>query len=80
MSINIMIGSDPKDIRRIQSTVNVLNEVKTFLTTDKLDPNSEMLNASSLNYLEDLSKWYQDILNILYNGGNTQDIVLDTVY
>lgn len=77
MSISISIGSDPKDIRRIQSTVNILNELKTFLLTDELDPNSEMLNPSSAKYLEELSQWYQNILHILYTGGSPQELTTD---
>lgn len=74
MSINVMIGSDPKDIFRIQSTVNVLNELKT-----SLNQNSDSTTTIVTDHLEDLSKWYQDILNILYNGGSSEDYSVNPV-
>lgn len=71
MSISVMIGSNPKDIHKIQSTLNILNELKLLMTNEVSEP------STNLKHLEDLCKWYQNILNILYNGGSSTDFVLN---
>ena len=73
MSISISIGSNPQDIVNLQKTRDIISFVSNLIKSE----DQEVIFAKS-NYtrkdMQDLIKWYGDLLDILYNAGNSEEL------
>jgi hypothetical protein len=73
MSISISIGSTPQDIANLQKTRDIISFVSNLIKSE----DQEVIFAKS-NYtrkdMQDLIKWYGDLLDILYNAGTVEEL------
>lgn len=73
MSILVSIGSDPSDIKNLIIAKDLIKFVSSLMKAE----DHTVLFADS-NYTEkqiqDVRQWIDNILSILYNGGNIQPI------
>jgi radical SAM superfamily enzyme len=74
MSISISIGSSIQDLEKLQQTKDIISFVSNLLKSE----DQEVIFANktyTYSQINNLSKWYDDILNILYNAGTPEDFV-----
>lgn len=72
MSILVSIGANETDINNLQMTQDIISFVSSLLKAE----DHELLFANKTytqSQVDSLLSWYQDILSILYNGGNSED-------
>lgn len=72
MSILVSIRANETDINNLQMTQDIISFVSSLLKAE----DHELLFASKTytqSQVDSLLSWYQDILSILYNGGNSED-------
>ena len=73
MSILVSIGSNPSDIKNLIIAKDLAKFVSSLMKAE----DHTVLFADS-NYsqkqIEDLRKWIDSIISIMYNGGNVQSI------
>lgn len=72
MSVLVSIGSEPKDIQNLQMAKHITKFVSSLLKAE----DHHILFAEenyTQKHLDDLSDWLENILFILYNGGNLED-------
>lgn len=69
MSILVSVGSNPDDIKNLQIAKDVTSFISDLIN-DK-DNNSILSDKDYVqSEINKASKWFDDILSILYNGGN----------
>ena len=72
MSILVSIGANETDINNLQMTQDIISFVSSLLKAE----DHELLFANKTytqSQVDSLLSWYDDILSILYNGGNSED-------
>ena len=76
MSINILVGSDPDDIRRIVDTIAALQFLHSVIPAHQslMDLEGASFNADKVEYLID---WYKSMKDVILYAGNTEDVVLE---
>jgi hypothetical protein len=76
MSINILVGSDPDDIRRIVDTIAALQFLHSVIPEHQslMDLEGASFNADKVEYLID---WYKSMKDVILYAGNTEDVVLE---
>lgn len=76
MSINVMVGSDPDDIPRINDTISSLTFLREILVQREstLNLSDTTIDEHKLEYLID---WYKSMRDVILYAGNTEDVVLD---
>lgn len=72
MSINVIIGSDPQDLVKINDTISALNFLKGTVPgqTNLLDLNGHSFDNEKL---ENLIDWYLSLRNVIMYVGNTEE-------
>jgi len=73
MSISISIGSHPQDIINLQKTKDIISFVSNLIKSE----DQEFIFAKSnytRNDMQNLIKWYGDLLDILYNAGTPEEL------
>lgn len=75
MSISISIGSTVHDLENLQQTKDIISFVSNLLKSEDQEVIFANKNYTSLQ-INNLLKWYDDILNILYNAGSPEDYSL----
>ena len=73
MSISISIGSNPQDILNLQKTREIISFVSNLIKSE----DQEFIFAKSnytRNDMQNLIKWYGDLLDILYNAGTPEEL------
>ena len=72
MSILVSIGSDPADLDKLVMAKDVTKFVSSLMKAE--DHNLIFANTNyTQKQIDDLAEWLDDILYILYNGGNIED-------
>lgn len=76
MSINVMVGSDPDDIPRINDTIAALEFLHKTMPERQsvLDLESGSFNLDRLEYLVD---WYKSMRDVILYAGNPEDVNLE---
>lgn len=73
MSILVSIGSNPDDIKNLQAAKDITKFVSSLMKAE-----DHTLIFADKNYsqkeIDQVSQWLDNILYILYNGGNLEDI------
>lgn len=72
MSISISIGSNIQDLENLQQTKDIISFVSNLLKSEDQEVIFANKTYTSLQ-ISNLLKWYNDILNILYNAGSPED-------
>lgn len=79
MSISISIGSSTQDLENLQQTKDIISFVSNLLKSE----DQEVIFANkTYTHLQivNLLKWYDDLLNILYNAGSPEDFTPQLVH
>jgi len=78
MSINVIIGSDPQDLVKINDTISALNFLKGTVPgqTNLLDLNGHSFDNEKL---ENLIDWYLSLRNVIMYVGNTEEAEFHSV-
>lgn len=79
MSISISIGSSNQDLENLQQTKDIISFVSNLLKSE----DQEVIFANKTYtrlQIVNLLKWYDDLLNILYNAGSPEDFVPQLVH
>jgi len=78
MSINVIIGSDPQDLVKINDTISALTFLRGTVPgqTNLLDLNGHSFDNEKL---ENLIDWYLSLRNVIMYVGNTEDTVLEPI-
>lgn len=73
MSILVSIGSNPQDYKNLTSARDLAKFVASLMRAE-----DHSIIFADKNYtqsdINNLITWIDDILNILYNGGNLEDL------
>ena len=72
MSILVSLGANPNDVNQLQTAKDITKFVSSLMKAE-----DHSIIFADKNYtqaqLNSLTEWFDDILFILYNGGNLED-------
>jgi len=75
MSISVSIGANDTDITNLQMTRDIILFVSSLLKAE-----DHVLLFANKTYtqsqIDNLVRWYNDLLNILYNAGTLEEVSL----
>lgn len=72
MSILVSIGANETDISNLQMTRDIISFVSSLLKSQNVTALLADVTYTDTE-IHSLLNWYDDLLAILYNGGNTED-------